>query len=529
MKKAKLDFARYTNIAGPYGRLTPREANKFNTKSRELPLHRLESLIKPHDTPSGDFLIHWFRSDLRVNDNTALYHMCKDAKKSGAKLMGLYVISTKFWRWHNEGAYKIDFILRSLKALRAQLKQLGIPLSVVYLDDLKEEVEFGKWFNELMKRLKGTDLYFNILYEYDELNRDIQVLETEIKVHAFHDQCIVKPGELTTGKGTQYSKFTPWYKKWDAYLSDHPIQLLEIKGKDKFEYWEADSDEYTLDAEFMLDSLGEYGVERFHAQPAGSYEAMKQLDAWMESIKRYEHDKDFPIRETTSRLSAHVTVGTISTRQIVSKVQELNKGKRVGGDPGCATYIKEVAWRDFYRNIVASWPFVMLYTPFNFSALDISWDPDISRFEKWCLGRTGFPLIDAAMRELLYTGFMNNRLRMVTACFLSKDLLQDWRMGEKWFHHHLTDADLASNNGGWGWCSSTGVDAQPWFRIFNVYTQSAKFDPEGEYIKRWCPELKNLSAKEIHQPPAVDGYPEPIVDRKEARELALQAYRDALT
>jgi deoxyribodipyrimidine photo-lyase len=532
MKKVKPDFSKYTEIHGPYGKLSWNRAKEWNTKKRQLPLDVLETSYKVSKVDEGaQYLVHWFRNDLRIQDNTALWHMIEDAKITGANPIGLYVISTKFWDHHCEGAYKIDLILNTLRELKSDLIELNIPLSVVYLDDLELPAEYGSWFKELiLGRFKSKDVYFNILYEYDEMMRDIEVLRTDLNCHIYHDQCIVKPLTLTTGKGSQYSKFTPWYKKWETYLQENPTKLLEVTHQ--FADWDHEfvkDDDYTLDHRFLLDSLGEYGVKDYLHRKAGEQEALKQLERWMDHIKAYDEEKDFPAKNATSRLSGHITVGAISTRTIVFKCQQLNQNKRVGGNRGIATFIKEVAWRDFYRHIVSHWPYVMMFRPFNFASLDMEWDQDLRKFQKWCLGRTGFPLVDAAMRELLQTGFMNNRLRMVCASFLAKDLLQDWRMGEKWFHHHLVDADLASNNGGWGWCSSTGIDAQPWFRIFNVYTQSEKFDPKGEYIKRWVPELKHLGPKEIHNPPPQENYPEPIADRREAREVALEKYRDALT
>lgn len=533
MKKVKLDFTKYTDIKGPYKGVTSQEANKWNSKSRKLPIELLTTSYKEVSLDSNaEHLVHWFRNDLRIQDNTSLYHMVRDAKRVNAHPIGLYVISTKFWHDHCEGAFKIDFIMRSVEQLRHSLEEFGIPLSVVYLDDSKENINFAEWFHKLITtRFRSNDVYFNIQYEYDEMKRDISLLKTSLRCHIFHDQCIVPPMTLTTGTGSQYSKFTPWYKKWNLFLEQNPIKLHVVSHK--FEQWDHEfikDDAFSLDTAFTLESLDQFGVHPAgNVKPAGEERALEQLHDWLNNIKRYHAQKDFPALHSTSELSAYISIGSISSRTILEQCTAMNHGKRTGGDTGISTFVKEVAWRDFYRHILVKWPYLMLYTPFNFTSLDIRWNEDISRFEKWCLGRTGFPLIDAAMRQLLQTGYMNNRLRMVCASFLAKDLLQDWRMGEKWFHHHLIDADLSSNNGGWGWCSSTGVDAQPWFRIFNVYTQSEKFDPEGDYIKQWVPELRHLNRKEIHSPPPQDNYPEPIVNRKDAREVALERYREALT
>lgn len=533
MKRVKLDFRRYTDVVGDYKGITIERANQWNNGTRKRPIDLLKALQNSEEAGEGtEKLVHWFRSDLRVQDNTALWHMTETARAIGAKPIGLYVISTKFWKDHLESAYKIDLILRTLEVLKNSLAEHGIPLSVVYLDDANDKtVDFANWFEDLIQsRFKAANVYFNVLYEYDEMARDIEVMKSNLKCHIFDDQCIVPPLTLSTGKGTQYSKFTPWYKKWDEHLKKNTIQVHKITHKfPQTDNENVKDDDYSLDYDFTLESLSQFGVEGHVSLPAGENAANKLLKEWLKKVKSYDKLKDYPSKETTSRLGPYISIGSISTRTIVSQSQRLNKGKIVGGDNGIATFIKEVAWRDFYRHVIVNWPFLMLHTPFNFSSLDIAWHSDTSRFEKWCLGRTGFPIIDAAMRELLNTGYMNNRLRMVCASFLCKDLLQDWRMGEKWFHHHLVDADFISNNGGWGWCSSTGVDGQPWFRIFNVYTQSQKFDPEGHFIKKWVPELAHLDSKEIHKPPPTEDYPEPIVDREESRKIALERYRDALT
>lgn len=375
-----------------------------------------------------------------------------------------------------------------------------------------------------------------------------------MNVKAFHDQCVVKPMELSSGKGTQYSKFSPWFKKWDSYLSSNPIKLLEIEDDCVVEKWDwsklpnddVDGDTIIQDlpAQFQLSSLKELGVsdsdlKQFRQKKAGEDEAIKILDEWIAShIREYQAEKDYPSLKSTSRLSPYMTLGSISPRLIVEKSREANKKKRIGGHTGIDTFIKEVAWRDFYRHVVVNWPYLMMFVPFNLSSLDLKWSKDYTRFEKWAMGETGFPIVDAAMKCLLHTGYMNNRCRMIVASFLTKDLAIDWRIGERWFYNHLIDADLSSNNGGWGFSSSTGLDAQPWFRIFNVYTQSEKFDPDGYFIKKWLPNLKE--ADNFHEPynsgkqsddeveKLTNGYPKPIVDRKEAREETLERYREAM-
>lgn len=510
MKKFKTDFSRYTRFEDSnYPRLiTPKRANDFNNGKRPLPITVLEEANKKNLSSTIDekekYFVHWFRSDLRVHDNTALYHLVEEAKRIKAHPIGLYIISEHDWRTHLESPFKIEFILKSLEVLKKSLLNLNIPLCIVHTAD-KINV---KWFEKLVKeRLQSSTVFFNIQYEFDELKRDISILNSkELNCRAFHDQCAVKPGTLTTGKGSQYAKFTPWFNKWQK----EKFNVLEITHKfSKSSIPDVKSDNYKdmLSSEFLLGN----NKRLEYTEPE------EALNNWIPKANGYKQNKDNPADDhASSRLSSHLAVGTLSSRYVISKCKEFE-------------FVREVAFRDFYKHVLANWPYLAMYLPFNFAATTIKWSDDISLFEKWCMGQTGFPFVDATMRQLLETGYINNRCRMVVASFLAKDLGQDWRMGEKWFHHHLVDADLSSNNAGWGWASSTGIDAQPWFRIFNVYTQSSKFDPDGIFIKKWVPELKDIDASELHGPLDVEGYPTPIVDRAEAREEALDRYREALT
>lgn len=554
-----LDFQQYINFTGKHypNNVSIKTANEWNNGKRKKPIDIFNSKYNPSKLNKDEkYLVHLFKNDLRIQDNTSLYNLIEDAKKINAKPIGLYIISTKFWNAHFEGAFKINFIQRALKSLKESLLKLNIPLSVVYLDDENNEYKldddnlktYPAWFSKLInEKFQTNSVYYNLNYEYDEFNRDISLLSTDLNIKAFHDQCIVKPMELTSGKGTQYSKFSPWFKKWDQYLSSNPFELLHIKDTN-FTKWDwsflpnDDIDNLKLDSHFTLDSLKELGVtdsdlkefQKFHI-PTEKH-ALKLLDEWSDHITNYQSHKDFPAEKSTSRLSPYIHQGIISTRTIVDKATKLNKNKRIGGDKGIETYIKEVAWRDFYRHVMINWPYLMMFIPFNFGFKDLNWDNNYSKFEKWAMGETGFPIVDAAMKQLLHTGYMNNRCRMIVASFLAKDLAIDWRIGERWFYNHLADADLASNNGGWGFSSSTGLDAQPWFRIFNVYTQSEKFDPNGDFIKKWLPQLSKLdnfhepyNEKSNHEDIAkiTNDYPKPIVDRKEAREETLERYREA--
>ncbi|CCH44621.1 Deoxyribodipyrimidine photo-lyase [Wickerhamomyces ciferrii] len=554
-----LDFNSYTNFQSKYypKQVSIKHANQWNNGEKSKPIdyfNKIYSKGPPKLNQDEKFLVHLFKNDLRIHDNTSFYNCIKDSQKINANPIGIYIISTKFWNSHLESSYKIDFILRNLKSLKESLLKLNIPLFIYYFDDdNKSNNEFVKYLESIMTNLKSNTIYYNLNYEIDEFNRDLLILEnSKLESHIYHDQCIVPPQVLTTLKGTQFSKFSPFYKKWDEYLKTNPIELLELDfTKDKFSKWDWSqiSHDNTLEQNdltynhFKLNSLKDLGVSDKDIKQtqdfykSGESEAQTHLTNWFKKIKNYQSNKDFPSEISTSRLSPYITQGVISPRYIVLESMKLNKGKRVGGNTGIDTFIKEVGWRDFYRHVMINWPFLMMFIPFNFSSLDLKWSQDYENFEKWCLGETGFPIVDASMKQLLNTGYMNNRCRMIVASFLTKDLAIDWRIGERWFYNHLIDGDLISNNGGWGFASSTGLDAQPWFRIFNVYTQSEKFDSKGEFIKKWLPNLSKLD--NVHEPynekidhkeveKLTNGYPKPIVDRKKAREETLNRYRDAL-
>jgi deoxyribodipyrimidine photo-lyase len=264
--------------------------------------------------------------------------------------------------------------------------------------------------------------------------------------------------------------------------------------------------------------------------PAGENAASDHLERFLRFRGRhYQRQRDFPNVRGTSELSPYLALGMISYRQCLQAVMSENDGHLADGDAGLTTWVNELIWREFYQHVAVGFPQVCRYQPFQEHTRDLAWRDDDEGFAAWCEGRTGYPIVDAAMRQLVTTGWMHNRLRMVTAMFLSKHLLIDWRRGEAFFMHHLVDGEFCANNGGWQWAASTGTDAAPYFRIFNPTTQSTRFDPEGAFIAHWLPELASLPAKARHAPPQdmlnpVD-YPSPIVDHKAARQRALDAFK----
>ncbi|HCL4097052.1 TPA: deoxyribodipyrimidine photo-lyase, partial [Pseudomonas aeruginosa] len=266
--------------------------------------------------------------------------------------------------------------------------------------------------------------------------------------------------------------------------------------------------------------------------PAGEEVAQERLrDFADQHLADYHERRDFPALPGTSQLSPYLAAGVLSPRQCLDAALVANRGEFSGGQQGAATWINELLWREFYKHILVGYPRVSRHRPFREETEALRWRQAPAELEAWQQGRTGIPIIDAAMRQLLATGWMHNRLRMVVAMFLSKNLLIDWREGERWFMRHLIDGDLAANNGGWQWSASTGTDAVPYFRLFNPLSQSERFDPRGEFIRHWLPELAGLERKAIHDPSSLGlfagvDYPRPMVDLKASRERALAAFRN---
>jgi deoxyribodipyrimidine photo-lyase len=494
--------------------------------------------------PLGSSVVHWFKRDLRLQDNRSLSLASQKAKEKGIPLICVYIVSPQDYQAHATSAVRVDFELRTLAVMKADLAELNIPLYVTTVEDRKAVTY------HLMEKWKawGTKHVFcNIEYEVDELRREVKLIKDCLKegidFTAVHDDVVVPPETLVTGAGKQYSVYSPWFKAWLRYVHEHPHVLNasappasnDETAKQKFnEIFSA-----SLPTAPPNKLLSEEEKERFsHLWPPGEHEAHARLARFLqEKVSKYKDTRNLPAARSTSSLSHHFSCGTLAARTAIRAARDANTAKRLdAGNPGVMTYISEIAWRDFYKHVLAHWPFVCMNKPFKYEYTNIEWEYNDEHFAAWKEGRTGFPIVDAAMRQLNEMGYMHNRCRMITASFLAKDLLLDWRMGERYFMEHLIDGDFASNNGGWGFSASTGVDPQPYFRIFNPLLQSEKFDSEGEYIRRWVQELREVGGKAIHDPygrgaakqAEKAGYPKPIVDHKQCRERALARYKEGL-
>ncbi|RAR09314.1 deoxyribodipyrimidine photo-lyase [Stemphylium lycopersici] len=526
----------------------------YNSNEITRPIESLEKALK--DTKQGrekvqsgkegghgDAVVHWFKRDLRIRDNTGLSKAAELAKEKGVGLIGVWIMSPQDWEAHLVSPPKCDFELRSVGLLKQELAELDIPL---HIETVPERKKVKERLVELVQEWNVKNVFCNLEYEPDELRREAQLirmmLEKGVSFEPYHDDCVVPPGNLKTGGGRQYAVYSPWYRAWVAHLHAHPHLLNERPMPEKNPASVRQKFRKLFDSKVPdlpdSKSLSTEEKERFqHLWPAGEAAAIDRIERFLtEKVEKYKDTRNFPALNSTGRVSVHHAAGTLSARTSVRMAQDVNSAKKLdGGKEGVKGWIGEVAWRDFYRHVLVNWPYVCMNKPFKYEYTNIDWEYNEAHFTAWKEGRTGYPIVDAAMRCLNHTGYMHNRLRMITASFLAKHLLLDWRLGEQFFISHLIDGDFASNNGGWGFSASTGVDPQPYFRIFNPWTQSERFDEQGEFIRLWVKELEGVDAPAIHNPYLAggdaakkakkNGYPEPVVEHKFARERCLARYK----
>ena len=466
--------------------------------------------------PSDRQLV-WFRSDLRIEDHRALAHACRRGP-----VIGVVVRSRVQWESHDRSTNWLDFWQRGVAALAQSLSTLNIPLIMLDIDRFDDVpaalVAFAKQHG-------CHTIHFNDEYGIDERRRDQGVVQQarhhEVTIERHTDHVLFRPGDLLTGKGEYYSVYTPFYKAWLRQLTADQLRQDDAPRAQT---------PLTDISTHILDDLPAAEDTIVRQWPAGESAAQDRLAHFLtRRIQHYADQRDFPAIDGTSQLSPYLALGMISVRQCLNAAASANDGRLGDGHPGITTWINELVWREFYQHILIAAPRVSMHQPFKENTRHLKWLNERTRFKAWCEGRTGYPLVDAAMRQLVATGWMHNRLRMLTATFLSKHLLTDWRWGEAFFMNHLLDGELGANNGGWQWAASTGTDSAPYFRVFNPITQSERFDKEGEFIAKWVPELASVPVKQRHFPDATVrsrcGYPAPIVDHKTARVRAIDAFK----
>lgn len=485
----------------------------------------------------------WFRNDLRVQDNRALVEASKRAQIDQEKkkyLFGLYIISEKEWASHDEAPIKIDFWMRNLEKLRESLGKLNIPLIVKKAGTKAEVVGLVE---STVKDHGVSHVFWNAEYLIDEMARDAKVKEALVKlpgtyVEEFDDQFVVPPTDIKTKIGEHFTSFTAFSTTWHNLVETDPkfLKLSEFPSAnpDTAQQLYAGLFSATIPT-LPQHTLDEEDVERLY--PAGEDIAHKRLDAFMqEKIKRYDITRDCLQEQDQQSLSPYIVSGVLSSRQCVAAARAVNSNKIIVGSNGVKAWIKELVWRDFYRYIALAFPRVCKNHAYIAFTEHLRYSNDDRKFQMWCQGKTGYPIVDAGMRQLNATGYMHSRVRNIAACFLVKDLLINWQRGERYFMSNLIDGDFPANNGSWQWCASTGVEGQPYFRILNPLTQSQKFDPSGDYIRQWVPELRNLTDKQVHDPyhsmSAKDfgklAYPKPIVDHAEAKKKYVDEFKRVL-
>jgi deoxyribodipyrimidine photo-lyase len=443
----------------------------------------------------------------------------------------VFVCTPSQWKAHDWGSGKVDFVLRNLRGLSDRLQRLNVPLLIEKTPDFAGVPDL---LERLAKRHRCDSLFFNRELEVNERRRDSLVEErfrgSGVSVHSFDDQTLMEPGEIRTGAGGFYTVYTPFRKAVLRRLAEvgFPTVLPAPRRQ-----------------EAMPCRPGKVPgvVDGFDPRGAGSEQwdggevrAHALLQTFLKAgAHAYDRKRDQPAEDATSRIGPYLAAGVLSIRRTFAEALLVNRGRIEGGDPGLGTWMDQLIWREFYRHVLRGYPRVSMNRPFRLKTERVVWSEDQAAFRAWCEGRTGYPIVDAGMRQLRETGWMHNRLRMITAMFLTKHLLIDWRWGERFFMRHLLDGDLANNNGGWQWSASTGTDAAPYFRIMNPWVQSRRFDPEGRFIRRHVPELAEVPGAALHDPnrlrqalgPGHD-YPDAIVEHRFARARAMKAYRDAL-
>ncbi|KAJ9227173.1 hypothetical protein DTO027B5_819 [Paecilomyces variotii] len=491
---------------------------------------------------ASNAVVHWFKSDLRLYDNRALHLAYQSAKESNIPLIGLYILSPQDLTAHISSPARVDLTLRTLRQLKRDLSELDIPL---YMETQESRKKIPQRIVDLCQQWGANKLYANLEYEVDELRREAKLIRlcasNGIKFEAVHDTCVVPPGQVASQQGKQYAVYTPWYRAWVGYLSENRdcLEPSEEPGSNPGDARRHFKELFASEVPAAPENKQLSEEEKKHLSqlyPAGEHEALRRLEVFLEEKARHYADaRNTVCGQTTSILSPYFASGALSARTAVEQARKANKGSLQHGDPGLVQWISEVAWRDFYKHVLVHWPFICMNKCFKPEFTNLEWEYDEDKFNLWCEGKTGFPIVDAAMRQLKQDKWMHNRTRMVVSSFLSKDLLIDWRRGERYFMENLIDGDFASNHGGWGFGSSTGVDPQPYFRIFNPLRQSERFDPDGEYIRKWVPELRDITGPEIHEPYArgaeaiaqKNGYPRPMVDHSTSRDRALKRYKRA--
>jgi deoxyribodipyrimidine photo-lyase len=449
-------------------------------------------------------VVFWFRNDLRDFDNNAL-----DVALNLGATQALYVKPLKQWEIHHKAPIQVDFIKRHIISLSHSLARKGITLTVLEAGDYADQ---ARTVLDFCQQNNVTQLVAGLEDELNERQRD-KVISERVALSLIENDVIVERGKIVKANGDYYQVFTAFKKAWLSYVRSHYSAEQPCQFNNSY----LESDPSGLSAKWPL---------------ASAYLTKSFPQFLAHKITLYKSQRDLPSIKGTSGASGYLAIGALSPKTLLNRLLALYPDAFDATNEGVSTWLSEIIWREFYKHLLFFKPNLIKGYAFKSQYQKLPWHNDETRFIKWCEGKTGYPIVDAAMRQLNTTGWMHNRLRMIVASFLTKHLLIDWRKGEDYFMSKLIDGDFAANNGGWQWSASTGCDAQPYFRIFNPISQSEKFDPNGDFIRKYLPELDFVPAKEIHFPHAylkqvgkTQCYWSPVVEHKEARLQALAFYK----
>lgn len=470
-------------------------------------------------SPRNTHLI-WFRNDLRVTDNLALVKACEDPE---ATVIALFIATPQQWRHHDMAPRQASVIHTSLVKLQSALAELGIALIYQQCDDFKQSVAV---VSQICQQYQVKRLFYTHQYGSNEQQRDERVrqqLSPDVLCSGYHSNLFFAPLSVVNGKNEMYKVFTPYRNALLKQVLQSQVKVYPTPKP------RGDKVKTLSIPPFAYPKQDDAQIE------VGEAAALAQLAYFCrEHVDDYASARDIPAQDKTSRLSVYLTVGTLSVKQCFQRLLLEHPQFWQYSQSGAFAWFNELVWREFYQHLLVAYPHLSKHKPFIAWTDNIIWRNNQSDFTRWQQGQTGYPIVDAAMRQLNQSGWMHNRLRMIVASFLVKDLLIDWRWGERYFMSQLLDGDLAANNGGWQWAASTGTDAAPYFRIFNPTRQGIRFDPQGEFVRKWLPELSSVPDKYIHTPhqwPEYTAqkldYPLPIVDHAQARVQTLMAFEAA--
>ena len=498
------------------------------------PYEALKELLEAQDT-SGKVtkVLHWFRSkDLRIQDNKALYDASETAREAKVPLICCYLNCEPEFNWHGTSPARVDFILETLRLMQAELKKLDIPLVLI---DAAERDEIVPSITKFVEDNDISHVFANYEYEIDEIRRDIKLLKkTKAQVSLRHDQTIMEPGTMLTGSGKPMQIFTPYHKVWLGEIKSDPSLLDSVPPPSKNPSGSSNKHKKLFDSEIPALPKGKQYASKEDQKrirklwPAGHDAGMKRMNDFIQKkIKKYADTRSNPAKDSSSRMSPYFAAGVVSMREAVSAVMKYNGNSadfsESGASAGVYSWIREIVFRELYRQTLLATPHIAMNLPQNLKFTFVNWEDDEEGYKRWEEGTLGVPLVDAGMRQLKHEAYMHNRARMNVSSYLYCNLLIDYRRGERYFLETLIDGDTANNTQGW----------EPSYTVFNPTSQAERNDPDGDYIRKWVPELKDVEGKAVFAPYErlskkefeKLGYPKPYVDWKETKARCLERFK----